>query len=872
MIEQRGNKTWHRAFKSFYKIAKKGRVIHVAASMAACLTIAATSFAADFSVNTAVTATEIVAADGDTLTITNSGSITVTNGAGNAEAVASGPGAGDNNTIINSGSLSATATNADAFGIEFDEGIMDNMIFTNTGSISASSPSDNAYGFDLSGLKNSAVSSSGTITVNAKTNALGISSYKLDNASITNSGVINVSGTDADGMAANVYGMQNSSRMENAEGGSISVTSTTGAASGMVATGMGGISGTSAMVNDGWIMAESLAGGTVSGMFVNILTDISAIMNSGQIDANGSGTSNVRGIFIAYSDPTAQITNSGTITLINSGSGPTIGILNQGTAPLINTGTIKAVNGSGALADNMYSVDTAGSVTNSGTLKGKFRAGDTTNSGLIQMPPVTSTITGNFTQTISGTMGITLFSDDNPANTQFSKLTVSGTTNFANGSGIDVDVTTASAYQDLLIGQTLTGVIQSPGGITAEPDTLNTTDNSVLLKFVPKLSSGNTSLDLDVEKAMSILAATISGGGTGVTGAAGSLDTLTGSSNPQITAFINDLNTLSTEAGLASRVQQAAPVNAAQVPTMATQVANTMSSVVQARQQSVRGFNSGDTLFSDRNFWLKPFAVRMDQDDVNGVSGFSADALGIGIGADGEYSENLRLGLAFFYTRAETQANKAPQESDLDVLNLMFYGSRPLTDPSTNIFFLSFGGVQFTESSRYIQAIGMTATADYTAKNLFAQTKATKKFELTRNLKIIPGAALSYTWFYNPSFEETGAGGMNLSVDSFDAQALVASLEGDMIWSFNKDVEFMASASLGYDLVNDNTFVGSRFQGGGAVFQTQGIDNSPVVYSAGVGLAKKFTDRFSLDAKYDLEGRGGDFMSHMVSAKLNWKF
>jgi len=148
----------------------------------------------------------------------------------------------------------------------------------------------------------------------------------------------------------------------------------------------------------------------------------------------------------------------------------------------------------------------------------------------------------------------------------------------------------------------------------------------------------------------------------------------------------------------------------------------------------------------------------------------------------------------------------------------MAYGSNPLIDETTNIFYQIGGGLQPTESSRYIQALGTRATADYTAKNIFAQAKATKEFKPAQNLKAIVGPKLSYLWFYTPSYQETGAGGMNLNVDSFDSQSLVAALEGDVIWSFPKDMELMARASLGYDLINDSTFVGSSFQGGGALF------------------------------------------------------
>ena len=113
---------------------------------------------------------------------------------------------------------------------------------------------------------------------------------------------------------------------------------------------------------------------------------------------------------------------------------------------------------------------------------------------------------------------------------------------------------------------------------------------------------------------------------------------------------------------------------------------------------------------------------------------------------------------------------------------------------------------------------------------------------------------------------------MNLDVDSFDSHALVAALKGDLSWRLSKGTEFITSTSLGYDLFDENTAVSSSFTGGGPVFETLGLDNSPVVYSAGIGLAKKLTDRLSFDTKYDFSGRGHDYQGHMFSAKFNWKF
>ncbi len=112
---------------------------------------------------------------------------------------------------------------------------------------------------------------------------------------------------------------------------------------------------------------------------------------------------------------------------------------------------------------------------------------------------------------------------------------------------------------------------------------------------------------------------------------------------------------------------------------------------------------------------------------------------------------------------------------------------------------------------------------------------------------------------------------MNLDVDSNDTQVLVPGLEGGLTWTPAKDFDVKANVFVGYDLIDDDAAVTSRFQGAGASFVTEGIDNSPLVYAAGIGIAKKFTDRFTLDADYTLDGRGSDFINHTVSCKFTWR-
>lgn len=882
MIEKRGNRNWYRSAKSFYKLGKKGRVVHVVASMAACLTLTFSTPALALpivptttTISDVRTITQAFANSSNSMIVTEGGSITVSDEmaidascglytssvindgtiSGTRTLVGgsiAGINAGDLygfSSILNSGTLEVTnsAEDGGVFGIK-TENVAGDSLITNSGTIEATNSAEDgdAYGIKVGGyLTHSSVKNSGTISLS--------SSFHADTLGSTRGGLYGIyANSGADSFIFN---------------------------SGTISLSADSVYGTHGIVNYGTATVTNSGTISLSADLALYMSGISnyingEVINSGTISLSADLAVSMAGII---SNGTDTVTNSGTISLsadqtsFSKGDTKIVGIFTKG--DVINSGTVTATTGTGDLVGNFYSIITDGSLTNEegGILSGRLKAGDTTNSGLIQLSLGTSSITGDFIQGKEGTLGISLYSDAS-GNTDFSTLSVSGSTTLADNSGIYVDVTTVSENQAILIGDTLTGVIDSTGGIAADTNTFSVTDNSVLLDFTASLSGSDTSLDLTVDKGMSILDSTGEGGQSGVEGVAAALDGLSGTTNPEITNFISNLNTLTSVGRVAKQVAGAAPVNNTQAPAVADQLVNTMSSVLQARQESVRGLNSGDSVFSEKNLWVKPFAITMEQDDVGGVNGFSADAYGIGIGMDGELSSEDRLGLALFYTRADTDTNNLDQESDTRVFNLMAYGSRSIYNKATTLFWQAGGGIQDMESSRYIQALNKTATADYTASNLFARTRASRAFQVTQDVTLSAGASVSYSWFYTPSYTESGTGGMNLSVDSGDTQSLVTAIEGGISWAAAKDVQITANASVGYDLIDDDTAVSSQFQGGGVSFTTQGIDNSPVVFTAGLGVGRKLSNSLSLDANYDLEGRGDDFLSHMLSIKFNWIF
>ncbi len=750
--------------------------------------------------------------------IENTGTIAITNQGRNADIAGMVRYYANADTITNSGAIEITGTGADsdARGI-FLEYSYNGTAMENAGIIEINSQAQDAY-------------------------ATGIYIYELADTTITNSGTLTIN--DA-GEGSTIEGIYVASVDSNSPG---------------------------TIENSGTISLEAQTVDSAVG--INVIGS-TPVTNSGVIEVSAQSAGRVTGIYSGSAN--ARVTNTG-IVRVSLGSseyelnGNTIdtwacGI--QSVGRVVNSGTVSVSLAGGELKEGLYSVYALGALSNSGTLSGTLSAGDTTNSGTIELPPGISSIRGDFTQTADGRLGITVNAQDSD-NVQYSRLAVTGTTAMADGTRLNIDV---EGFAPSLIGQTLTGVIESDGGVNADVDTLNITDDYLLIDFLPSLSANNTALDLTVEQEISIARAMREFGLPGLAGVGPVLGGIGTTADPELYAFLERLYALSTVDQVARQVLQAVPMGASQAPGLVRHLLSSMGTIVQNRQGGRTGLNAGDPVFHDKNYWVKPFAGVMEQDDATDAYGFTADTYGLGMGVDGEFAPGRRLGVSLFFSKVEADTNHVPQDSDMDVVNLMLYGSRPLIPgKDVTLFWQAGAGIQDTVSSRYMAAVNATAKADYTSRALFGQVRAVKAFKVSENLTLTGGAVISYTWFSCPSYSESGAGGMNLAVEGDDTQALVPGLEGGLSFTPAKGVDIQARVFAGYDVMDEDASVTSRFQGAGPSFTIEGLAPSPLVYTAGVGIVKAFSDRFSMAANYDLEGRGDDFMNHMVSCKVTWKF
>ncbi|QRV22602.1 autotransporter domain-containing protein [Marinomonas foliarum] len=521
----------------------------------------------------------------------------------------------------------------------------------------------------------------------------------------------------------------------------------------------------------------------------------------------------------------------------------------------------------------------------------------------------TLTLGGNYNQT-SGTLKIGASSLNS-----FGKLKVTGTATFAAGSKINVDVTETNS----LAAGSMTKVVEA-GTLTS--DGFVVTDNSALFDFTAVVEGDNVNLTVvqgttdnsDTDNSDTDNSDTDNSGNGGSDnddsatsndkatvvkyvqqqnfttglGAATVLDKFVqgGTTGTGMDTVVTALGKISTGKEVSNAVAQTLPLLSGSSSKVSAGVMQANGNVVAARQSSTAsvssggrsvetGTSSGDGFISDKNAWVKPVGSWAKQDSRGGVSGYDAETYGIIGGMDGDINDNTSVGFALSYmnTKADGRVTSTTNHADIDAYQAMFYGQRSLGESFHNVdvTWQAGLGVNQTDGTRNINFMSTTAKSDYTSYTGNLSAGLGRTFVVNGDTKLTPSVRADYSYIKDESYKETGADALNLNVRSNTSEAFLVSLHGDLNQRINDSLSLAVSAGVGYDVMNDASSTTASYAGGGASFITEGLDLSPWVVSAGIGVNYALDDATEITVRYDLEGRS-DFLSQTATAKFTWMF
>lgn len=755
--------------------------------------------------------------------------------------------------ITNTGTIDFADTSEYANGVFLDNSVVTGGI-TNTGMIRSVAPSTSeAYGLNVSGTNvTGGITNSGTIIGgdNSTDDGVGLGLYSSHVDSIVNSNQIIGVGNSAG------YGID------------VSYSTITGGItnSGTIAGSTLGIRVADSTI-DGSIVnaADGLITGVGAGIVVESNAVIGGIQNAGII-YGGEGS-----VYLDNSTSAFVVDNTGTLdgyvglginTLnLNGQSSRVIGTTDGDSTSTVN------VNGT-FTSEGRFRVGTF-NVASTGVFNqehGVTVSGGVSNNGVWNVGDSSRTITGDYEQSSSGTLRLSLAD----AST-YGSLHVTGNAAVANSAKVFVNVIGSPT---LVNGSTIAGVLTAGDTLTASASTLAVNDNSALYKFAAAtVSDPGHALDLIVSAdSVGLPTAVKDAGYTAAAGAAGALQTMFNDGIPAGMQTVFDKLNNMTDEEAAVAVSQTLPSITGASSQAGINALHSMNKIIQSRVESVQGLSSGDG-GADRYTWVRAFGNWSDQNNRGGVAGFKSETGGLVIGADAPVSDKVRAGGAFTYAKSniKSKSSTAASKVDVDTFELVGYASYNI-DPRTDINYQLDVGTNKASSSREISFMGTRATADFDSVVVHGSVGIGRLMPISPATNWTPSVRVDYTHMRTEGYTEDGAGPLNLDIDSQTYRELLLTGDAKVSHQFEGGVKLLANASLGYDFINKQAKTTSTFTGGGPTFVTDGLDVSPWFYRLGAGLVKESGTGVEYSIRYDMEGRTSGYVNQSVSAKIRWAF
>ncbi|MCQ4145257.1 autotransporter outer membrane beta-barrel domain-containing protein [Vogesella sp. AC12] len=592
------------------------------------------------------------------------------------------------------------------------------------------------------------------------------------------------------------------------------------------------------------------------------------VSSAGAIDVSGSTavTISTGNEFSTSIDNSGRITGSTAIYLQDDSSSHETQIYNRSSGVIV--GQSHAVNRAGGLEAQAISIynqgQIAGSIVatdllnmNGGvvTLKTNADRDDLRNSGTAGA----AQLSGYFSQESGATLRVAIVSTSDEGSysyLQAANVELDGT--------LDVDVK-ANSGLSLSSGLNSFGIIHGSSSLNGTFSQI--TDNSALFNFEQRVLS-NT-LYIDAVRAQTVEQAARDNSNTPGLGAAQVLDS--GASGLQ--EVVDALGQLATAQEVSDAVSQTLPLHTGASIAATQDALSSVNQIVQARIEGSTGLSAGDQAFSDRYVWVKPFGSWAEQENRDGVAGYDARTRGLTLGVDGALSPQLRLGGALAYANIDIDGKStvAKQSSEVDVYQLVGYGSYSL-DERTNLNFQVDVGQGNSQGERRIAFTQSTASSDYDSFTAHAGLGIGRSYALDSSTTVIPSLRADYTWIKDQAYSETGAGALNLQVQSRKSDALVLALEGKLNKDLGNGTQLQANLGVGYDTLNERSSIVSAFAGApNAAFVTYGAEPSPWQVRGGFGLTHKTASGMEITGRYDALYKT-DFLNQTVSVKLRWMF
>ena len=275
-----------------------------------------------------------------------------------------------------------------------------------------------------------------------------------------------------------------------------------------------------------------------------------------------------------------------------------------------------------------------------------------------------------------------------------------------------------------------------------------------------------------------------------------------------------------------------------------------------------------------KGWWLNSFGYFGNQETQGAFAGYDSKIIGTMIAYDAPLGRDTRAGLGVGYARSLIEGMTFESDTDINAYQATVYiGHEP--GPWYVNGDLSFGWNDYS-GMRHISFPGVNrrSNAEYSGQDYTGFVTTGYHF-FTQGFTITPLASLQYTYLDLNDYRETGAGDINLSVQSQRYDFLESGLGVEVARPYDyRGGTYIPKVHFKWfrELLNPTLENTAAFTvAGSPSFTTPGLETADDTLNVGGGLTL-LSGPWSLEAVYDYEQRNDSYSAHQGIVKLAHKF
>ena len=276
--------------------------------------------------------------------------------------------------------------------------------------------------------------------------------------------------------------------------------------------------------------------------------------------------------------------------------------------------------------------------------------------------------------------------------------------------------------------------------------------------------------------------------------------------------------------------------------------------------------------------WIQGFGQLADHDKRDGIDGYESDTLGVAVGVDtANIVDGGRIGLALSYANSDVESKNANStDTDVSSYQVSLYGDTDLGAETYLEGMLGFAWNDIDQTRHNVGFAGNTADADFDSNQVIAYAEAGRDYAIGGKATFTPSILAHYQHISVDDYTETGAGGLNLSVDNDNLDIFELGLGAEVSWDLEgangADVRPAINAGYRHDLVGDEVQSTSSFAGAPAVsFATDGVEPAQGTFNVGASISYAMENNWEFTADYDLDIKS-DYDAHAAYLRAGYKF